>query len=347
MTTEKFALSPSRGFPNWLARVGGSLTFTTYQAGKVFFLGLRPDGQVSVFERTFPRAMGLAVSNSARTLHLATKYQIYRFDNVLKPGQTNGQFDSLYVPHQSWITGDVDAHDMGVDAKGRVIFANTLFNCLSTVSDGYSFKPLWTPPFISKIAAEDRCHLNGLAMMDGAAKYVTCVSRSDAVGGWRDRRADGGVVIDVQSNDIICEGLSMPHSPRVHNGRLYVLNSGTGEFGWVDVQSGRFNPIAFCPGYARGMTFVDKYAVIGLSEARKNKTFSGLALDDALKSRDVDARCGFIIVDLDTGDAVEWLKIDGVVTELFDVAHLRGTQCPSALGLIGSDIHSTFSIAPQ
>ena len=36
----KLALTGSRQFPNWLAEQGASLAFTTYQAGKVFFIGL-------------------------------------------------------------------------------------------------------------------------------------------------------------------------------------------------------------------------------------------------------------------------------------------------------------------
>ena len=44
--------------------------------------------------------------------------------------------------------------------------------------------------------------------------------------------------MDVASNEILTEGLSMPHSPRVHNGELYVLDSGGGYFGKVDRDSG-------------------------------------------------------------------------------------------------------------
>ena len=164
---EKFALTSSRHFPDWLARTGASLAFTTYQAGKVFLIGLKPGGRLAVFERTFARCMGLGISPDARTLMLATQYQLLRFDNVVPKGGAHGEHDAVFSPHVAWITGDVDAHDVAIPPDGRPVFVNTLFSCIATVSDGYSFKPLWRPPFISKLAPEDRCHLNGMAMEDG------------------------------------------------------------------------------------------------------------------------------------------------------------------------------------
>ena len=342
---EKFALTASRHFPQWLAGTGGSLAFTTYQAGKIFFLGIRPDGRLSVFERTFARSMGLAASADGRSLALATHYQIHRFDNVLPPGQSNEEgFDAVYAPHAAWVTGDLDAHDIGFGADGRPIFVNTLFACLATVSDAHSFRPLWKPPFVSRLAAEDRCHLNGMAMEDGRPLYATAVSRSDIADGWRDRRADGGVVIDVASGEIVCDGLSMPHSPRLHGGKLWLLNSGTGEFGHVDPAAGRFEPVAFCPGYARGLAFAGNNAVAGLSLARENRTFSGLALDEALASRDTAPRCGLAMIDLASGDMAHWVRLEGVVRELYDVAFLPGVRCPSAIGFRTDEIKYVISI---
>ena len=346
MTTskEKFALTTSRGFNKWLADIGGSLAFTTYQAGKVFFLGLKPDGNLSVFERTFPRSMGMGLSGDGRSLLLATQSQIYRFDNILSPGAKQGVYDAAFAPHQSWITGDLDIHDIDFGKDGEPIFVNTLFNCIGTVSEGYSFKPVWRPEFISKLAAEDRCHLNGMAVQDGLPKYVTCVSKSDVSDGWRDKRDRGGLVIDVETNEIVCEGLSMPHSPRLHGGKLWIVNSGSGELGWVDTKKKEFNPVCFCPGYARGLSFAGKYALIGLSLARDNRTFQGLQLNETLIDKDTDARCGLLIVDTETGDTIEWVRIEGVIKELFDVSFLPNIQCPSAIGLKGNEILRLIAI---
>lgn len=341
-----FALTTSRGFSGWLASTGGSLAFTTYQGGKVFFLGVKPDGTLAVFERSFPRCMGIAVSPDARTILMATQVQLYRFDNILPQGAVQGPFDAVYAPHQTWITGDIDIHDIGIGADGAAVFANTLFNCLAPTSEGYSFRPLWRPPFISRMAAEDRCHLNGLAMENGTPRYVTCVSRSDVSDGWRDRRADGGIVIDVASSEIVATGLSMPHSPRMRNVRLWLLNSGTGEFGWIDPADGRFTPVAFCPGYARGLSFVGNSAIIGLSRARENRTFAGLPLEAALKAHDAYARTGLLVIDLASGQITDWVRIDGVIDELFDVAALPGVRNPSAIGLQGAEIRRVLSVDP-
>jgi len=342
---ERFALTSSRHFPNWLAAAGNSLAFTTYQAGKLFLIGLNPDGRLSIFERTFPRSMGLAVSDDGRTLALATQYQLHRFDNVMPSGQGSADGpDAVFAPHAAWVTGDVDAHDVGFGADGRPLFVNTLFSCIATVSDGHSFKPVWKPKFISRLAAEDRCHLNGMAMEGGEPRYATAVSASDVADGWRDRRVDGGIAIDVRSQEIVASGLSMPHSPRLRDGRLWLLNSGTGELGFVDLASGRFEAIAFCPGYARGLAFVGKFAVIGLSLARDNRTFSGLPLDAALSERDAVARCGLAIIDLDSGEMVGWVRIEGVVRELYDVAILPNVRRPSLIGFKSDEVRYLISI---
>jgi len=328
---EKFALTSSRHFPDWLARMGASLAFTTYQAGKVFLIGLKPGGRLAVFERTFARCMGLGISPDARTLMLATQYQLLRYDAV-------------FSPHVAWITGDVDAHDVAIPPDGRPVFVNTLFSCIATVSDGYSFKPLWRPPFISKLAPEDRCHLNGMAMEDGKPRYVTLVADSDVADGWRDRRADGGMVMDVTTGEPLLRGLSMPHSPRLHDGRLWLLNSGAGELGFLDRDAKKFEAVAFCPGYARGLAFIGSYAIVGLSLARENRTFQGLPLDGALAARGAEPRCGLLVIDTKSGDTVEWLRIEGVVRELFDVAALPRVRNPAAIGFVTDEIQRVISI---
>src|SRR5262249_25444545 len=136
--------------------------------------------------------------------------------------------DRLYVPRVGYTTADLDIHDVVVEASGRVVFVNTRFGCLATLDERDSFKPLWRPPFLSRWAREDRCHLNGLALRDGSARYATAVSTSDVADGWRDRRRDGGVLLDVADNRTIVSGLSMPHSPRWRDGRVWLLNSGAG-----------------------------------------------------------------------------------------------------------------------
>jgi len=342
--TPAFELTTSRQLLSWLAEQGLSLALTTYQIGKLFSLGLKPSGELAVFERTFNRCMGLCPSGNGNGFYLSSLYQIWRFENMLAPDQHAEVFDRLYVPQVGFTTGDCDIHDMAVDADGELVFANTLFSCLATTSTTHSFRPIWRPPFISRLAAEDRCHLNGLAMREGQPAFVTAVSTSDAADGWRERRRDGGVVVDVQSGAIVASDLSMPHSPRWYRDRLWLCNSGTGEFGSIDLQTGAFEPLTFCAGYLRGVAFHGDYALLGTSKPRHNKTFSGLPLDDALAGRNVEARCGIQVVDLRSGDAVHWIRFDGLVEEIYDVITLPGVRNPSLIGFVSDEIRRLLSI---
>jgi uncharacterized protein (TIGR03032 family) len=337
-------LTGSRQLTSWLHEQRLSLAFTTYQSGKLFLIGMQDNGRLSVFERTFNRCMGLW--GDGQTLYMSTLYQLWRFENTLEVGQNHDGYDRLYVPRAAWTTGDVDAHDVTVDSNGRLIFVNTLFSCLATVSEKHSFVPIWQPPFVSKLAAEDRCHMNGLAMENGKPAYVTAVAKSDAHEAWRDHRRGGGIVMDVRENRIVCEGLSMPHSPRVYNGKLWLLDSGNGNFGYVDLKTGKFEPVAFCPGYARGLAFVGDFAVVGLSKPRENKTFSGLALDDRLREKNIEARCQLQVIDLKSGDVVHSLRIEGIVVELYDVIALPNVRRPSALGFKTDEIRRVISVGP-
>lgn len=340
-TTPVLELTGSRQFTSWLAQHNISLAFTTYQGGKVFFIGLQPSGQLSIFERTFNRCMGLWGNSS--TLYLSSLYQLWRFENVLEPGQIYNGYDRLYVPQVGYVTGDLDIHDV-TETGNQIVFVNTLFNCLATVSERHSFIPLWQPPFISRLAAEDRCHLNGLALRDGQPRYVTSVSQSDVVEGWRDKRREGGCVMDVKSNEIILTGLSMPHSPRWYQGKLWLLNSGTGELGYVDLEKGEFEPVTFCPGYLRGLAFWENFALVGLSKPRENKSFSGLPFNETLQKKDVEPRCGLLVIDLRTGDIVHSLRIQGIVTELYDVGVLPGVRRPMAIGFKSEEIRRILTI---
>ena len=287
--------------------------------------------------------MGLAGNGS--TLWMSSLYQLWRFENALEAGQAHDDYDALYAPQMSFVTGDVDMHDIGLDGDGVPIFVNTLFSCLARPSQTHSFAPIWQPRFITRLAAEDRCHLNGLAMRNGRPAYATLVGSSDVADGWREHRRSGGLVVDVDSGEMVAGGLSMPHSPRWHDGRLWLLNSGTGEFGYLDLAAGRFEPVAFCPGYARGLTFINGFAVIGLSRPRaKAPTFEGLALGEQLAQRGAVPRCGLHVVDLRTGDATHWLRIEGVVEELYDVVALPGMRRPMALGFRTDEIRRMIRI---
>ncbi len=345
ITKLKVEKSCSRGLSGWLAQHRLSLAITSYQSGRIYLVGSDKQGRVSFFERIFERAMG--VVGNAQRIYLGGLYQLWRFENVLRSNEViHGQYDKCYVPRNAQTIGDLDIHELGVRKNGKVVFINTKYSCLSELSSTHSFKAIWKPTFISKLAPEDRCHLNGLAMKDGEPKYVTAVCKSDSVDGWRERRKDGGIVIDVETNEIVCEGLSMPHSPRWHDGKLWLLNAGTGYLGWVDFEKKAFVPHTFVPGFARGLSIIGNVAAVGLSKPR-NQRFEGLQLDDELKKRDAEPWCGVQIVSLSNGDVVNWIRFDGDLTEIFDISFLPNVKNPMMIGLRTAEIRELITFESE
>ncbi len=341
---QQTTISTSRGFVDFLATNRLSIALTSYQTGQLMLIGPLLDGRLSVFQRNFVRAMGLTAT--PQRIYLAAIAQIWRLENVLGPGQLANQqslhYERLYVPRVAYTTGDVDAHELAIDGQDRLIFVNTKYSCLATLDAVHSFKPLWKPRFISKLAPEDRCHLNGLAMQDGAPKYVTAVSRCDVVDGWRERRHEGGILIDVENDRVVTEDLSMPHSPRLNAGTLWVLDSGRGYLCRVDASSGKAEQVAFCPGFARGLSFWRGYALVGTSLPRDG-AFKGLELDHNVKARDGEPRCGAYIIDTRQGDILHWIRFEGAVRELFDASFIPGVRAPMCVGLANPEMRTLIT----
>ena len=340
---QDYEISTSAGFAGWLAEHNTSLVFSNALEHKLFLIGLKPDGRLSVQSRTFDRCMGL-FSSDPQTLYMATRYQIWRLENGLPPGQTADEYDHLYLPRVAHTVGMVNLRDIAVEAGGRVVFANTRFGCLATLSDQHSFVPLWIPPFLPGLLADDCCHLNGLALRDGRAAYVTSAATTAAPNAWREHRANGGVVVDVARNTIVAAGLSLPHSPRWYRQRLWLTNSGTGEFGTIDLDAGRFIPLTFAPGFLRGLCFVDDYAVVGSSKDRRGGSFGDLPLGDRLQKGKLEPWRGLYVVDLRTGAIDHWLRLEGVSGEIYDVVALPGVRRPAALDFETDQIQQSVTI---
>jgi uncharacterized protein (TIGR03032 family) len=344
-TPQQPLISASRGFVDWLASENVSLAVSTYQTGKLFLIGRNPSGQFSVFERTFERAMGLAGND--QSIFMATQFQIWRLENCLQPGGSTDGYDRSYIPQIGLTTGDLNIHDVALDSEEVVNFISSRFSCLATNSERYNIRPIWTPKFITKLAGEDRCHLNGLAMVNGKPKYVTACSKTNIVDGWREHRRDGGVVIDVETDEVVTSGLSMPHSPRWYQDRLWLLDAGTGYFGFVDQRTGKFERVTFCPGFARGLAFTGNYAVVGISLPRHDPTFQGLALQENLAAENVSARCGLLVIDLKNGDIVQWLRAEDPIRELYDVLILPGVFRPRLVGFKSDEIRTVVWADPE
>lgn len=331
----------SSEFLKWLQKEEISLAVSTYQTNKLFLIGRDTTKHLFVSEKSFDRAMGLHVE-SDNSFYLSTRFLLWRFENALAEGQIHKEADKVYIPRQAFTTGDLDAHDISKDEKGDIVFVNTRYNCIAKVSEKYNFKPIWTPPFISKIISEDRCHLNGMAMRDGNPRYVTMVGQTDRLDEWREHRKDGGVVMDMDTNEVLAEGLSMPHSPRYYQDKLWVLNAGKGQFGYVEDK--KFVPITWLDGFLRGLAFYKNYALIGLSKPRHERTFAGLPLEEILEGRKAEPKCGVFVVDINTGNILHNLEFEGDIVELYDVEVLPKTKRPSAIDIRTDDISRFIAI---
>ncbi|MGD0655198.1 MAG: TIGR03032 family protein [Thermoguttaceae bacterium] len=320
----------SAAFEEWLARAGGSVAVSTYQAGKVAMIGW--DGrQVTLLMRDFDKPLGLAAAGNRMVL--ATRHDLCIFANTPLLAyefleNQPGRYDALYLPRATYHTGDLHTHDVAISAEGIIITA-TRFSCLARLSFDFNFVPFWKPSFVSDLVPEDRCHLNGLALYENRPKYVTALGKTDKVGGWRENKAAGGVIIDVTTDEIVTDGLSMPHSPRWYDGRLWVLNSGTGELATIDVGSGRQNVVCGLPGYLRGLCFIGPYAVVGLSRIREKHIFGGLPV----QTRWERLRCGLAVVDLRSGQEAGFFEFTEGCEEIYDVQFLPGLKRPMILNL--------------
>lgn len=336
--SEQFHSVHTAAMPALLERARISLLVSTYQSGRL--IALRNDnGVVNTHFRFLARPMGIAVG--AERIAVGTQREIVEYRNqpaVAGTIEPAGSHDACYLPLRRHVTGDVSIHDMAYDATGELWFVNTRFSCLATIDSEHSFVPRWQPRFISTLAPEDRCHLNGLAMVGGRPAFVTAFGTSDEARGWRTGKADSGLVIDVATNEIVAGGLSMPHSPRWHDGRLWVLESGQGRVGVVDFASGRVETVAELPGFTRGLTFVGRYALVGLSQVRES-VFDGLPLTQ----RDEPRRCGVWILDASTGQTVGFLQFEGSVREVFDVQVLDA-RMPEILELDDALLSGSFIV---
>jgi uncharacterized protein (TIGR03032 family) len=313
--------------PALFAQLQISLLVTTYQAGKVIVV--RNDGGVlNTHFLAFAKPMGLAADRGR--LSIGGARQVAEYWNVPAVAQKiapAGKYDACYLPRRLHVTGDIDIHEMAYDRDGELWVVNTRFGCLCTLDAAHSFTPRWRPRFVSALAPEDRCHLNGLGMVEGRPRYVTALGETDTAGGWRANKASGGLLIDIETEEILLRGLSMPHSPRWYQSRLWLLESGQGSLAVVDPQQRTLQTIAQLPGFTRGLDFVGPLAFIGLSQVRESAVFSGIPLVERLKER----TCGVWVVHIDTGATVGFLRFEAGVQEIFAVQALPGIRFPEML----------------
>ncbi len=305
-----------------LDRLGSSLLVTTYQTGKLINIRFERN-QVATHFRDFARPMGLAVFDGGFALGTRDEVLDYRnFPPLASTLDPQGSYDACFLPRNSHHIGDIAVHELAY-AGGELWLCATRFSCLGTLDAAHSFVPRWKPPFVSQLAAEDRCHLNGIAVGDGRPRYVTALGETDEPDGWRAGKASGGIVIDVDSGETVLRGLSMPHSPRLHDERLWLLESGRGALITADPESGETETVAELPGFARGLAFSGELAFVGLSQVRETATFGGLLIEQL-----PERHCGIWVVNTSSGEEVGFLRFEQQVQEIFEVALLPGIATP-------------------
>jgi uncharacterized protein (TIGR03032 family) len=340
-----FNYAQSDSFASLLRQCGISLLVTTYQANKLLVIR-EQQGGLSILVRSFERPMGLAVD--PRRISLGTRDQVWTFRNApdLAPQvEPVGVHDACFIPRASHVTGDIGVHEVAWagEEAAELWLVNTRFSCLCTLDANYSFVPRWRPPFITEMAAEDRCHLNGLAIVNHQPRYVTALGQTDTRGGWRANRARGGVVMSVPDGGVIADGLCMPHSPRWHQNNLWVLESGTGRLQQIDPASGVRHVVTDgLKGFARGLGIFGPYAFIGLSKIRATSAMDGVPL----AARREELKCGIAVVDLRTGGVVAVVDFETAVEEVFDVQVLAGNRFPEVLGFQKETVQNTFVVPP-
>ena len=323
LTAVDYEHSPS--LTGLLGQLGASLVISTYQAGKVITVGVHQQ-KADIRFYHFEQAMGVARTPTG--LAVGSRRQVWTLAGLPDLGPRvapAGKYDIAFLTRQSHYTGPVMGHEMAW-GRGQLWFVNTLFSCLCVVPPEYHFAPRWKPPFVSALAPEDRCHLNGLALDGDEPRYVTALGETDAAGGWRPNKATGGCLIDVKADAVVLRGLCMPHSPRVHQGRVYFLDSGRGHLCVLD--GSRPTVVAGVTGYTRGMDLAGPYAFVGLSRIRETAVFGGLPIAE---DRD-RLRCGVAVIDLRTGRLAAFLHFLAGVEEVFEVKLLPGYRCPILSG---------------
>lgn len=335
-----FTCSHSPSFSALLHQLNCTLIISTYQAGKIVFISAKDPTKIVQLPRSFEKPMGIALRGNKMGIATKTAVNVLTNDPRLaaqyprKP-QT---YDGFFVPRASYYTGQVDIHDLdwGTDGLWAV---NTSFSCLSLIDDNYSFTPKWQPHFISKLVSEDRCHLNGLAMKDGKPAFVTALGKGDTQQSWRENITQGGILMNVTTNEIVCDSLAMPHSPRWYKNKLYILLSANGSLICLDTQTGKHETILQFNSFVRGMSIYKDIAFIGVSKMRESsKTFQKLDILQQTKN------AGVLAVHLPSAKILGMLAYQNSVEEIYDIQVLPNFKRPGILNTLTEDHQLSLSI---
>lgn len=310
----------SGGFTELLKRLRISLVVTCSRSGLLMALGVHDDHlALTMLHQQQPE--GVAADTARIAVSVSGQVQIYSSPAAAFAGHLKR---SPFAAPQRLEFRAQRSHHTGIPASPAMAWGhdglwvvNTRYSCLTLLADSGESINSWKPAFISGLADEDRCHLNGVAMDFGRPRYTTALGRSDSREGWRSEPYQSGVVIDVPTGEVVLERLVVPRSPRIHAGRLYLLQSWIGQLSVVDPLTGSVDCVESLPGYATGMDCAGSYAFVGLSRIGDTE----MTPDGRSLLRD-DLACGIAAVNLRTGRAEEALNFLTGIDQLSDLAVL-------------------------
>lgn len=335
-----FAASYSPQVPELLNKLNCSIALSTYQAGKIVMISPHPDNErLITLPRSFRKPMGMAIHGDKLAVSLKDEVVVFQNSKELATHYPNklNTYDNLFLPRTTYYTGLVDMHDIDFGSDG-IYGINTSFSCICKIDGEYNFTPVWKPPFIQEVAPGDACHMNGMVLMNGKPKYVTALGKTSQPQGWRDHIVNGGVLMDVDTNEIILENLAMPHSPKMYNNELYMLTSASGEFIKVNLAEKSYSTLKKFDGFCRGLSFCGDFAFIGFSKLRKNSsTFAKLSFSDQANFS------GIKIIHMPTNAEVGEIVYETSVDEIYEVLVLENMTRPNILNT-QDDIHK-YSLA--
>lgn len=338
-----FSCTYTSHVPEILQRLKCTIAITTYQAGKLVLISAKDEHSLIQLPRTFEKPMGIAEDKERDKIAIACKDEIVVLANSKDLAKfypnSPGKYDALYMPRATYHTGQLDIHDLNFGENDALFAVNTSFSCIVKIDDNYNFTPYWKPPFIDCIASEDRCHLNGMAMLNGKPKYVTAFNQGNSHQSWRENVTKTGILMDIETNEIILENLAMPHSPRIFNGHLYLLLSATGELIRVNTETRTYEVVVKIDGFVRGMDVHKDYLFVGLSKLRKNSsTFAELDFADAANE------AAIVILHLPSGSIAGRIAYQSSLDEIYDVHILADKIRPNVMNTIRPDYKAGLMI---
>jgi uncharacterized protein (TIGR03032 family) len=371
-----FSSTATDNFAKILKALNISLAVTSYQSARLILV--RSDGEtIDTNLKAFPRPMGIYADENHITL--GTFNQVLEFkraDDILesiKNGSLDntGNFskkvlekdkekmqelkeqrdeeiaevrkaDSLYLHRASLTTGMINIHDIAWGDEGLWV-VNSTFSCLSTLSPDNSFIARWKPKFISELVPEDRCHLNGMAMLNGKPKYVTTFNMEDSRDSWSEGRIDYGTLIDIDTDEILIEGMIMPHSPKVYKGEIYVCESGIGVVWRYNPKTKEKTEVIKLQGFTRGLYFYGGVMFVGTSQVRASE----IKNPSPITTMYDETYAGVWMINLETNEEIGHIKFEGDVDQIYDITVIPDSTMPELLNVGSSLTRHIFDFSDE